>query len=223
MNALIFGSTGKIGKDLIEVLCADRRFDQIIAITRKVREYDQRITQVEFDFEHWSDLDKYLTADTAVFVAIGTTQKKTPNQDEYRAIDIGIPVNVAKCAEKGKSSSLVVVSSVGADPSTKNFYLKTKGEMESAVSESYTTGQLHIMRPSLLLGNREESRTFERIFIKMYPVFDPLLRGKFNKYRGVDSVDVARAMVFAAINQVPGKVSEFDSIMSWSKSYLKGT
>jgi nucleoside-diphosphate-sugar epimerase len=218
-KALIFGSTGKIGGDLVEILCKDRRFDEIITISRKVTDYDIRIKQVEFDFEHWDKLAPFFTPETDVFVAIGTTQKKTPNKDNYRAIDIGIPVSVAKQAEKGGCASLSVVSSVGADVDAKGFYLQTKGTMEEKVAKAFTYGNLHIFRPSLLLGERDESRFFERVFIKLYPIFDPLLRKKFNKYRGIDSKDVARAMIFAAVNNVPAATSEFDTILAWSKSY----
>lgn len=222
MKALVFGSTGKIGNDLLEFLEKDRRFHEIILVQRTSRELSQRVTQVIFDFVDWKAIEHLFTDDISVFCAIGTTRKKTPDIDKYRSIDVGIPVKVAEMAMKGGCPSLHVVSSVGANANDKSFYLRTKGEMEDEVRRVFTQGQLHFYRPSLLLGQRKESRFFERMFITMYPVFDSLLRGKYNKYRGIDSKEVARAMIFAATENVPSSIVEFDQIKSWSKAYKPG-
>jgi uncharacterized protein YbjT (DUF2867 family) len=136
-----------------------------------------------------------------VFVAVGTTQKKVKgDKAAYRKVDFDIPVNAAKfCAETG-CKSFLLVSSVGADSKSGNFYLKLKGEVEDKV-QSLSIPSVSIFRPSMLLGNRQESRPAESIAQVLSKGLSLLFPGK---YKPVPAQDVAKSMVAAGKQQKPG-------------------
>src|SRR5262249_62336295 len=92
-----------------------------------------------------------------VFCALGTTIRKAGSEAAFRKVDLEMPLRAAQEALKAGAEQFVVVSSVGADPNSKNFYLRTKGELEAELAK-LPFGAIHILRPSLLIGRRQEFR-----------------------------------------------------------------
>ena len=129
-----------------------------------------------------------------VFCCLGTTIKQAGSQRAFLAIDFDLVVSIARAAAAAGARSLVVVSSVGADPASANFYLRTKGEMEQAVGE-IGFAKFGIVRPSLLLGDRDEFRPAEALGKIATTLINPFLLGGLAKYRGVDADTVATAMI----------------------------
>jgi uncharacterized protein YbjT (DUF2867 family) len=128
-----------------------------------------------------------------IFIALGTTTKKTPDKRDYYQIDHDYPVLAARLAKEGGARSVFLVSTVGANPSSRFFYIKTKGETERDII-ALNFENTHIFRPSMIMGNRKESRPLEKIAMKVWSVLDLLLIGKADRYRGVIAEDIARAM-----------------------------
>jgi uncharacterized protein YbjT (DUF2867 family) len=136
-----------------------------------------------------------------VFCSVGTTQKKVNgNQIEYRKVDYDIPVKAAKFCEENEGTSFLLVSSVGADSASKNFYLAIKGEVEEAVMKR-KIASISIFRPSLLLGDRKEFRIGEKISTILMKPLSFLIP---SIYKPIEVAQVAKSMCQAAVLNKPG-------------------
>jgi uncharacterized protein YbjT (DUF2867 family) len=200
--AVVFGATGLVGKELLDELCASKDFNKVIAVTRKKLSIsNQKIEQFQIDdFSNLMDLKEKLKAGV-FFCCIGTTIKTAGSQEAFTRVDLEIPVGIAQLAENLSVPVMVVISSMGASSASSNFYLRTKGVMEKTVREAFS-GKLRFVRPSLLMGNREEYRFGEKIAAGFMKAFGWLFVGPLKKYRGISALNVARAMI---------KISHFKS------------
>ena len=201
----VVGATGLIGGRLLANLQDDPSVETIRAIVRRPAEFKE--PKVEEKLINFSDPESFKLAMEgcdAVFCAVGTTQKKVSGDKEaYRKVDHDIPVNAARfCAEIG-CENFLLVSSVGANITSKNFYLKLKGEVENAV-QKLPIKRVSIFRPSILLGQRNEKRTGEKIGQVVMKALSFLLIGKWSKYKPIDADTVANAMIRAAKNEEDG-------------------
>ena len=195
--ALVAGATGLVGGLLLNTLLAAPDYTRIYALTRRPfgREHPKLANRVVI-FERMADQLKGLVAQDA-FCCIGTTIAEAGSQEAFRAADVDAVLLFARAARAAQATRFVVVSSVGADSKSKKFYLRTKGEMEEAVTDLGFTS-VDILQPSLLLGPRKELRPLEitgRIFA---PLINPLLTGTREAYRAVPAETVAKAMLGAA-------------------------
>ncbi len=193
MTATLIGATGLIGSHLLDLLLADTDFDTVRILVR--RPFDLNHPKLEKRLVDFANMESYrlaLEGSDVIFCAVGTTQKKVKgDKDAYRKVDFDIPVNAARLGKLCGCETFVLVSSVGASSQSNNFYLKLKGEVEDAVTETGIT-RLHIVRPSLLLGKRKEHRFGERIAQAVMPVVSFLLP---KKYRPVQARKVAEEMI----------------------------
>lgn len=194
-TAVVFGSTGLVGEELISVLLANNDYEKVIAVTRKplpIR--DSKLVEVQLaDFSQLIQLGEKLKA-SGFYCCIGTTIAVAGSKEAFRKVDLDIPQEIARLAEALSIPALVVISSIGASFESSNFYLKTKGEMEKSVREIYS-GNLKIVRPSFLMGKRTEFRFGEKLGIGFMRIFGWLFVGPLKKYRGINAHDVALAMV----------------------------
>jgi uncharacterized protein YbjT (DUF2867 family) len=199
MTATIIGATGLIGGYLLEELLQDSYYDTVrILIRRPIELTHPKLEKKLVDFNDTESFRLALEGSDVVFCAIGTTQKKVKGDKEaYRKVDYDITVNAAKFCKLNGCETFVFVSSVGANSQGNNFYLKLKGEIEEAV-KAVGLKSVHIMRPSLLVGDRKEFRLGEKIAQWVMPVFSFLMP---KKYKPVKARDVAREMVELARNQ----------------------
>jgi uncharacterized protein YbjT (DUF2867 family) len=208
-TAIVFGSTGLVGKALLDQLLSRPEYGQVICVNRKPREIGHpRYKEIISDFTNTGQLKDIKFGDD-VFCCLGTTIKKAKTSEKFERVDYDLPVEIGKiCQEKGVKHFLVV-SSIGADARSGNFYLRTKGRMEEAI-KSLNIGQKTIVRPSMLLGPRKEFRFGEEIGKVGMKIFKPLLAGKWKKYRAIEAADVAMAMIIIA-NTSPTKQVVFES------------
>lgn len=195
MKATIIGASGLIGGHLLELLLQDSYFDTVrILVRRPLSVTHPKLEKILVDFNDPESFRLAMEDSEAVFCAIGTTQKKVKGDKvAYRKVDFDIAVNAARFGKAGGCTSFALVSAVGANSKSSNFYLKLKGETEEAVQASGIP-EIYIMRPSLLLGNRKEKRIAEKLAgIFMRPVAFILPA----RYRPVKASTVAKAMVDA--------------------------
>ncbi len=193
-TALVFGGTGLVGSHLIEALCAGDEFECVKIFVRKpVPISHSKVEVILTDFSKWDDLSPKIVGD-ALFCCVGTTIKKAKTQENFRKVDFDIPVKLAEAASQNKVSQFLVISSVGAKEKTRNFYLRTKGEMETAI-QRFPFENVVIVRPSMLYGNRKEVRKMEKIGIAVFKLFTWMLVGGMRKYRGIEAKTVASAML----------------------------
>ena len=196
MNAILAGASGFTGGHLAREL-ASRRDAQVTALVRKTTQALERpVKQVVCDFARLDALAPVLEAD-AVFCALGSTIVKAGSREAFRQVDYDAVMAVGRYGRRCGASQFLLVSSVGASPKSRNFYLRVKGEAERDLA---TLGYraLHIFRPSMLLGVRAEKRIGETIGIPLIKAIGWALGGSLAKYRGIEAIAVARAMVRAA-------------------------
>ena len=196
MTGTLIGATGLIGGYLLEELLQDDYYDTIrILIRRPLELIHPKLEKKLVDFTDAESFRLALKGSDVVFCTIGTTQKKVKGDKEaYRKVDYDITVNAAKFCKMNGCETFVFVSSVGGNSKSNNFYLKLKGEVEDAV-KAVGLKSVHIMRPSVLLGDRKEFRLGEKISKGIMSAFSFLIP---SKYKPVHGRDVAKAMVAAA-------------------------
>lgn len=199
-TATIIGVTGLIGGYLYELLKEDKSFDTIRLIVRRPMRMDDPHTEIKLiDFNDAESLLLAIGGSDIVFCTVGTTQRKVKgDKAAYRKVDYAIPVNAARFCKMTECEIFVLVSAVGANSQSGNFYLKLKGEVEDAV-KAVGLKSVHIMRPSMLLGDRKEFRFGEKIGKGVMSAFSFLIP---SKYKAIDAKKVAMAMLAA------GKESE---------------
>jgi uncharacterized protein YbjT (DUF2867 family) len=195
--ALVAGATGLVGGLLIKTLLDAPDYTRVYALTRRPYGKDHpRLANRVVVFERMAEQLKGLSANDA-FCCIGTTIAEAGTQEAFREVDLGRVMQFAQAARAAQVTRFVVVSSVGADPRSKKFYLRTKGEMEQAIAAA-GFASVDILQPSLLLGPRKQLRPLEitgRIFA---PLINPLLTGSREAYRAIPAEVVAKAMLGAA-------------------------
>lgn len=209
MDAVIVGATGLVGSEL--VARALLFYDRVTVLTRRpTTAKDPRIVEVVADLEH-DDLP--IPADADVFCALGTTIAKAGSQEAFRRIDHDLIVRVAQNAAQHGAAQFVLVSSAGANQNSSNFYLRVKGETDAAVATLPFFG-VHIFRPSVLLGDRRETRRLEAVGMAAGNLLSWILIGGLRKYRAISASDVAIAMIEAARKRAPGvHTYEYDQIV----------
>jgi len=195
-TAAIFGSTGLIGNHLIQLLSQHKDYNKVYSYARKKPEsLPNKIEHIDFNPESFSIPNEV----DDVFVCIGTTMKKAGSKEAFRKVDYEMVIEIAKQSRLAKVKRFLVVSSIGADPSTGNFYLKTKGQMEEEVKK-VGFDYCGIVRPSLLLGNRKEFRFAEKVSIAVFKFLSFIFVGPLRKYKGINGEDVSKSMIMLAQN-----------------------
>lgn len=198
----VIGATGLVGGHLVERLAADPAFMSIrVLVRRPVSFSSSKVDVRQVDLSDPAAYAPAIAGSDAVFCAVGTTQRKVKGDLEaYRRVDHFIPVQAAKaCIETG-CPQFLLVSAVGADSGSRNFYLKLKGEVEDEIRELGVPSAA-VFRPSLLLGARSEFRLGEKLAQGIMPLISFLLP---SRYRAVRAEAVAGAVVEAAKQAKPG-------------------
>jgi uncharacterized protein YbjT (DUF2867 family) len=216
-TALVAGSTGLVGKALVQQLINEKLYNKIIILSRKDLNYDNNNTQVVIipDFDNLIKHKNSLIADD-VFCCLGTTIKKAGSKENFKKIDFQYALEIAKITVVNDAKQFVLVSSMGADVNSIFFYNRVKGLLEQELKK-LPFKSLLIVRPSLLLGSREEHRAGEKLAQKIVPLFSPFLTGSFKKYRAIEAEDVAKAMIFVAKGKYRGvHVFQSDEVQSFA-------
>jgi uncharacterized protein YbjT (DUF2867 family) len=186
-----------VGGLLVQALIAAPDYSRVFALTRRPlgREHPKLANRIVI-FERMAEQLKGLTAQDA-FCCIGTTIAEAGSEDAFREVDVDAVLLFAQAARAAGASRFVVVSSVGANPSSKKFYLRTKAEMEDAVTMLGFTS-VDILQPGLLLGSRKQARPLEVLGALVAPLINPLLTGSREAWRAIPAEVVAKAMIGAA-------------------------
>lgn len=203
-SALVLGATGLVGARCLVHLVAAKAHDRITCLVRRPALGEQaggdRVREQVVDFDALSAADVPRVDD--VLCALGTTMKKAGSREAFRRVDHDLPLRIIELAVGAGATRVAVVSSVGADARSTSFYLRTKGELEDALA-SLPLRALHVLRPSLLLGERAESRPGEVIGGVALRLTSGLLLGGLRRYRPIDADAVGRAMVAAILGPDP--------------------
>ena len=210
ITSIIAGSTGLIGGNVIKVLSNKKQ--RAIALTRRsIPNLPPNITEMIIDFDAF-EKNGSLPSCINVFICLGTTIKTAGSKENFRKVDIDYCLSIARKAKESGAETLSLISSIGANSSSKNFYLKTKGELEESIQRiGFST--VNIFRPSFLVGERSEKRLAEKIAINLAKIMDLFLIGTASKYRSVKAESLAKTMVLKADNKSGVNYFYFDDFL----------
>ena len=210
-TALLFGATGLVGSHLLNLLISNNNYSKIKVFVRSSIELNhQKIEIIQTDFNNLKNHKEEIKGDDCFF-CIGTTKKNSPDKNEYKRVELEVPKQVAQIAKSNLVNSFVFVSSGYADPKSSGDYLKFKGLVEEELKR-LNFSKLGIMRPSFLLGNRQEKRVGEKIGIFVFKLLSPLFLGPLKKMKPIHSATVAKAMIRTANEKLEKKVFESNEI-----------
>jgi uncharacterized protein YbjT (DUF2867 family) len=195
-TALLLGATGLVGRELLDLLLNDDRYSSVAVVARRstgVRH--AKLVEHVLDLEQMESHADVFAADD-VFCALGTTIKVAGSQERFRVVDFEMPLRAARLARARGATHYLLVSAQGANPGSRIFYSRVKGELERELGKlGYPS--LTIARPALLLGNRTEHRSGEALAQRLGWLFPPA-------YKPIQGRTVARALVAAAHDPKPG-------------------
>jgi len=193
-KALLVGATGLVGGLVLEELLKDDFFSEVIVLTRKpLEDKHDKLKEILLNFD---ELDKYrndIKADV-IFCCLGTTIKAAGSQEAFKKVDYEYPLRVAEIAKENGAKNYLLISALGSSKSSIVFYNRVKGEVEDDISK-LNFDALHILQPSLIIGERDESRLGEGIAQKLSPLYNALMIGPLNKYKSIKAEQIAKAMV----------------------------
>ncbi|NJN40929.1 MAG: NAD-dependent epimerase/dehydratase family protein [Flammeovirgaceae bacterium] len=199
-TALVAGATGMIGQQLVNLLVNDGYYDVVKVMSR--RPFDLQHTKIQniiTDLSDVSGLKEQIKADH-IFCCLGTTMRKAKTKENFYKVDFTFPVEIAKHTKSLGASAFMLVSATGANKNSMFYYNRVKGDVEEALS-LIGFSSLHIFRPSLLLGTREESRIGEDVGKVVYKILGFMFPANV---KAIDSLKVAKAMVHFAKQETTG-------------------
>ncbi len=188
-TALLLGASGLIGGHLLQQLLENPDYAEVVALVRRPLPVQHpKLRQEILDFDR-PDAGKIKGDD--LYCALGTTLKKAGSEEAQYRIDCVYPAEIGRIARENGVRQYLLVSSLGADAGSSNFYLRTKGELEEKI-RALGFERFVAARPSLLLGDRQEFRLGEKIGIALFRALAPLIP---RRYRGIQAEKVARALI----------------------------
>ena len=211
-TAILAGATGLIGSKLLELLLNEDAYSRVVALSRKkLTVSNTKLLNIVVDFDNLQNYSSLLKGDD-VFCCLGTTIKEAGSKGAFRKVDYDYPVSLAKTTHQEGARQFLLVSALGANKNSSIFYNRVKGEVQEAVGKMEFEG-LHIFQPSLLLGSRVRKRTGEYIGKAVMNTFDFFIP---KKYKAIESVKVARAMLTIANREQRGTIIyESDQLQSF--------
>ncbi len=218
-TALILGSSGLVGSILLQKLLNHSSYQHIIIVVRKSQQIvHPKLIEIVTDFNSPISWENFPKIDS-IFSCLGTTRNKTPDLANYRKIEIEIPLQFCTIGLKQNLQKFHYISSVGANKESRNFYLKMKGEAEHELIKQGIP-HLYLYRPSLLIGNRKETRFGEDIGKFFAPLFNFLMIGALSKYKSMKVEHLAESIIQYDLEETDKNLSifAFREIMKNTKS-----
>jgi len=196
---MLVGATGLVGQSVLRLALEDSRVDRVVALTRRRLAPHARLDNPLVDFDNLPETAPWWPVD-AVVCTLGTTMRAAGSQAVFRRVDLAYPHAVARLARLHGARSFALNSAVGADPHSRIFYNRVKGEAEQAL-RACGFPSLTIVRPALLGGERAERRPAESFSLALLGALRPLVPAR---YRIVPAERVARCLLDAAILAAEG-------------------
>ena len=202
-SALLLGATGLVGQHLLQHVLDSDDYDAVITLGRRAADQThEKLTHHVIDFDQ-PPKDAAMYAAHDVFCCLGTTIKQAGSQEAFRKVDFTYPVRIGQRARAAGGKHYLIVTALGADPDSSIFYNRVKGEVERAVQQ-LGYDRVSLFRPSLLTGDRDESRLGERVAETVLKLARPLMVGPLKPYRPTPARAVAAAMQYIALQDGKG-------------------
>ena len=209
--ALVAGSTGLIGSQLLDLLLGDNAYSKVIALSRKpLAISNPKLENVVLKSDELKTHHELMAHD--VFCCLGTTIRQAKSKEAFRKIDFEYPLELAQQLKSKGAEQFLLVSALGADKNSRIFYNQVKGQVEEAIG-AVKFSSYHVFRPSLLIGPRKEARAGEDAAKVVYKIFGFLIP---SRYKGIESIKVARAMIsIAKENRLGRFIYESDALQAF--------
>ena len=207
--AIVVGATGLVGSELIRQLCDNEEYVSVTALTRRKLDFQhEKLVECLVNFDELAEADIDFAHE--VYCCLGTTIKKAGSKEAFEKVDVEYPLTVASLAKKRGIQHFLVISAMGANEKAMAYYSRVKGKLEKELID-LDLPQLSIIRPSLLVGERNEFRLGEKAGEVALNVFNPLMIGPLKKVRSISASQVALAMQVIALHSKKQKVGIYKS------------
>jgi uncharacterized protein YbjT (DUF2867 family) len=218
LKAVVVGATGLVGAELVRLLLNNKKYSKVIVIARRrLSIVHPRLEQQLISFEELEACPEAWFEEADVFCTLGTTIKKAKTKEKFQLVDYHYVVELGKLVKKHHAKKMLVVTAMGSNESSVFFYSKVKGMTERVLQE-LKLPQLIIIRPSLILGNRNQFRLGEVLAAKLSSWLSFAFRGKMSKYKPNEAKDIALAMSkLAFLCKEPLSFINSGDILYWSK------
>jgi uncharacterized protein YbjT (DUF2867 family) len=193
----VVGATGLVGREAVLALLEADSFERVLTVVRRPSGLSHpRLDERVIDFETLSSALRAEHADVAI-CCLGSTIKQAGSQAQFRHIDYDYALIFAQAARAAGARHFLVVTALGAKADSLVFYNRVKGELERDLAELGFEA-LTIVRPSLLIGERSESRLGEKLAA-------PLMSLLPKSVRGIEVKKVGRALARLAGEERKGR------------------
>jgi uncharacterized protein YbjT (DUF2867 family) len=194
-TAVIAGATGLVGRELVDLLLHGDDFDQVIVLVRRsLQRNHPKLTEYIVDFDQLEHVvPDEIWHEASIFCTLGTTMKQAGTRDNFRRVDYDYPLALARIAKRHQAKQFVIVTAMGADAKSMVFYSRVKGELEVQL-QALQLNSLSILRPSLLVGHRQEQRIGEQVANRVAGWLSFIFVGPLQQYKPVSGRTVAMAM-----------------------------
>jgi uncharacterized protein YbjT (DUF2867 family) len=196
---MLVGATGLVGSHVLQQALASKQVQQVVAPTRSALPAHVKLFNPVVDFDRLPEDADWWAVD-AVVCTLGTTIKKAGSQAAFARVDHDHPLRVGELALRHGARAYALNSALGADPSSRVFYSRTKGALERDL-QTLGYASLTFVRPGLIGGERHESRPAEQLGVTVSQWLRPLLPAR---YRVVPAERIAHNLLQAALAAQPG-------------------
>lgn len=197
--AIVVGATGLTGTSLVKQLCENDEYVSVTVIARRELAFTHPKLEVKIrNFDTLEEKDIELAHE--LYCCLGTTIKKAGSREEFEKVDFEYPLTIASLAKKRGIPHILVITAMGANENSPFYYNRVKGKLEHDLME-IGLQRLSIIRPSLLVGEREEFRLGEKVGEQVLKFVKPLLVGPLKRSRSIEASQVAKAMIVIALQQ----------------------
>lgn len=202
-TALLAGASGLVGSELLQLLLHSPMYEKVKVLVRTPLQVEHaKLEQIIVNYDQLETYGQHFQVDD-LYCCLGTTIKRAGSQAAFRKVDYEYPVKLAQLAKQHGVQQYLIITAMGANANSSIFYSRVKGEVEAEL-QRIGIASVHIFRPSLLLGKRAEFRLGEQIASWLSPLFGFFLVGSLRKYRSIQAGTVAKGMLVAGIEQLPG-------------------
>jgi uncharacterized protein YbjT (DUF2867 family) len=208
-NAIVIGATGLVGNLITQKLLEDNRYEKVkVFVRRSLNINNPKLEEHIVDFDKIELWNNNLSGDE-IYSALGTTIKKAGGKEAQYKIDFTYQYETAKAASENGVRKYLLVSSLGANSNSSNFYLRMKGSLDEKVQQ-LNFDKIYIFRPSILEGDRNEKRFGESIGIKIAGTITKIIPA-LKKYQPIEASKVAEAMIKSANQNLSDKIKIYNS------------
>lgn len=221
LRAVIVGATGLVGRELVRVLLNAKKYEKVTVIARRrLSIVHPRLEQQLIQFDQLHECPSQWFEDADVFCTLGTTIKQAGSREQFEKVDYHYVTETAKLAKRYNSNKFVVITAMGSDEQSKIFYSRVKGKTEQYLLQLQLR-QLIIVRPSLIIGDRNEVRFREALVTKLAAWLSFVFIGRLKPYKPIQAKDIAIGMFkLAKLCNEPSIIVSSEEIEVWSKKKL---